>query len=105
MNGFCFTQYVLHKSSSLTLFEVCKTRESGDHDIPDILFVPETIQSFLLVRNDQHDRLPHLFLMKYNTGRLLDSKLGLKISNTKPHSFEQSYCRTFTYITILTRHE
>ena len=29
--------------------------------------------------------------MEYNAGRLLSSKLGLKISNTKPHLLEPSY--------------
>ena len=29
--------------------------------------------------------------MEYNAGRLLNSKLGLKISNTKPHLIKPSY--------------
>ena len=44
-----------------------------------------------MYNTNQYDRLPHLFLMAYNARSLLNSKLGLKISITKPHLFELSY--------------
>ena len=73
-----------------------KIRESGGYDI---LGIPLYLQSlctkqlnqYYLFKTEQYDRLPHLLLMEYNAGRLLSSKLGLKISNTKPHYLEPSY--------------
>ena len=41
--------------------------------------------------------------MEYNAGRLLDSKLGLKISNAKPHSLEPLYfCKQ--YLQVMNKH-
>ena len=37
---------------------------------------------------DWYDRLRYLFSMKYNAEKLSERKLGLKISNTKPHALE-----------------
>ena len=44
-----------------------------------------------LYETDLYDRLPHLFLMVYNAGRLFDSKFGLKIFKIKPHLRQPSY--------------
>ena len=65
-----------------------KTRESGGYDILDIplylqLLYTKQLNQYYLYKTEQYDRLPHLLLTEYNVGRLLSSKLGLKISNTK----------------------
>ena len=69
----------------------------GGYDILDIplylqLLYTKQLNQYYLYKTEQYDRLPHLLLMEYNAaGRLLSSKLGLKISNTKPHLLEPSY--------------
>ena len=88
--------FVTPKSSSLTIFELSKTREIGGCDILDIplylqLLYTKQFNQYCLCKTEEYDRLPHLLLMEYNAGRLLSSKLGLKISNTKPHLLEPSY--------------
>ena len=88
--------FVTPKSSSLTIFELSKTRESGGYDILDMplylqLLYTKQLNQYYLCKTEQYDRLLHLLLMEYNVGRLLSSKLGLKISNTKPHLLESSY--------------
>ena len=73
-----------------------KTRETGGYDILDIplflqLLYTKQLNQYYLYITEQYDRLSHLLLMEYNAGRLLSSKLGLKISNAKPHLLEPSY--------------
>ena len=93
--------FVTPKSSSLTIFELSKTRETGGDDILDIplylqLLYTKQLNQYYLCKSEQYDRLTHLLLMEYNAGRLFSSKLGLKISNTKPHLLEPSYfCKQF----------
>ena len=55
------------------------------------LLYTKQLNQYYLYKTEQYDRLPHLLLMEYNVGRLLSNKLGLKISNTKPHLLEPSY--------------
>ena len=55
------------------------------------LLYTKQLNQYHLYKTEQYDRLPHLLLMEYNVGRLLSSKLGLKISNTKPHLLEPLY--------------
>ena len=55
-----------------------------------LLYTKQRNQNYLY-KTELFDGLPHLLLMEYNAGRLLSSKLGLKISNTKPHLLEPSY--------------
>ena len=88
--------FVTPKSSSLTTFELSKTREIGGYDILDIslylqLLYTQQLNQYYLYKTERYDRLPHLLLMEHNAGKLCSSKLDLKISNTKPHLLEQSY--------------
>ena len=89
--------FVTPKPSSLTIFHLSKTRESGGYDILDIplylqLLYTKQLNQYYLYKTEQYDRLPYLLLMECNAGRLLSSKFGLKISNTnKPQLLEPSY--------------
>ena len=68
--------FVTPKSFSLTIFELSKTQEIGGYDILDIssyLQLLYTKQLYYLYKTEQYDRLPHLFLMEYNAGRLVKS--------------------------------
>ena len=76
--------FVPSKSSSLTIFELSKTRETGGYDILGIplylqLLYTKQLYQYYLYKTEQYNRLPHLLLMEYNAGRLISSKLGLKI--------------------------
>ena len=78
------------------MFELSKTQETGGYDILDIpsylqLLYTKQPNQYYLYKTEQYDRLSRLLLMEYNAGRLLSSKSGLKISNTKPHLPEPSY--------------
>ena len=55
------------------------------------LLYTKQLNQYYLYKTEQYDRLPHLLFMEYNVGRLLSSKLGLKISNTKRPLLEPSY--------------
>ena len=62
------------KSSSLTIFESIKTRETGGYDVLDIplylqLLYTKQLNQYYLYKTEQYDRLPHLLLMEYNAGR------------------------------------
>ena len=91
-----YKNFVTPKSSSLTIFELNKTRETVGYDTLDIplyfqlLYTKQLIQ-YYLYKTEQYDRHTHLLLIEYNAGKLLSSKVGLKISNTKPHLLEPSY--------------
>ena len=66
--------FVTPKSSSLTIFELSKTRESGGYDKLDMplhlqLLYTKQLNQYYLYKTEQYDRLPHLLLMEYNVGR------------------------------------
>ena len=81
----------------MTIFELSKTRETGCYDVLDIppLYLQslytKQLNQYYLCKTEQYNRLPQLLLMEYIAGRLLNGKLGLKISNTKQHVLERSY--------------
>ena len=71
--------FITPKYSSLAIFELSKTRETGGYDIRNIslylqLLYTKQLNQYYLYETEQYNQLPHLLLMEYNAGRLLSSE-------------------------------
>jgi len=85
--------YVLPKSTSLTIFELSNPREKSGYQIFDVpvflqLLYVKQVKTYYFNKSGQYERFSHLFLFEYNVGRVLDKKYNLCTTNSIPHAFK-----------------